>query len=48
MGARMEVGLAASEWMLAAARTLQQGFLLLFDYGHDPGARQSAAHPRER
>ena len=45
MGARVEVGLAASEWMLAAARTLQQGFLLLFDYGHDPGARQSAVHP---
>ena len=38
MGARVEVGLAASEWMLAAARTLQQGFLLLFDYGHEPGA----------
>ena len=44
-GARVEVGLAASEWMLAAARTLQQGFLLLFDYGHDPGAAHSVLHP---
>jgi SAM-dependent MidA family methyltransferase len=44
-GARVEVGLAASEWMLAAARTLQRGFLLLFDYGHHPGVAHSTVHP---
>jgi SAM-dependent MidA family methyltransferase len=45
VAARVEVGLAASQWMLEAARRLQRGFVLLFDYGHEPGAAHSATHP---
>ncbi len=40
-GARIEVGLAAAEWMGRAGAALRRGFLLLFDYGHD--ARGAAA-----
>lgn len=36
-GARVEVGLAAAAWMREAAAALDQGFLLLFDYGRDYG-----------
>jgi SAM-dependent MidA family methyltransferase len=39
------VGLAASQWMLDAARRLDRGFLLLFDYAHEPSAVYSAVHP---
>jgi SAM-dependent MidA family methyltransferase len=45
LGSRVEVGLAAAQWIEDAARTLQRGFLLLFDYAHEPGAAYSAAHP---
>ncbi len=43
-GHRAEVGLAAAAWMRSAAAALSQGFLLLFDYGHEARDRQSAAH----
>ena len=45
LGARIEVGLAAAQWIQDAADGLQRGFLLLFDYGHEPGTLYSAAHP---
>ena len=45
VGARIEVGLAAAQWIQDAAHRLQRGFLLLFDYGHEPGTLYSAAHP---
>lgn len=35
-GARIEVGLAAAEWMGRAGAALRRGFLLLFDYGDGP------------
>jgi SAM-dependent MidA family methyltransferase len=45
IGARMEVGLAAAGWARDAAAALHRGFLLLFDYGHEPGEAHSRAHP---
>lgn len=42
---RAEAGLAAEGWMEAAAAALDEGFLLLFDYGHEAEALYSAAHP---
>ena len=39
------MGLAAAQWIQDAAHGLQRGFLLLFDYGHEPGTLYSAAHP---
>lgn len=44
-GGRTEVGLAASQWLKDAAAALQRGFLLLFDYGHETGAIESAVRP---
>jgi SAM-dependent MidA family methyltransferase len=45
MDARVEVSLAATDWIREAASSLERGFILLFDYGYDvPGAHISA-HP---
>ncbi len=45
LGVRMEVGLAAGTWVRDAAAALRRGFLLLFDYGHEPGEAHARAHP---
>ncbi len=39
-----EINLAAVDWVGAAARTLDRGFLLLIDYGHVAAQLYSAAH----
>jgi SAM-dependent MidA family methyltransferase len=44
MGARVEVGLEAERWIACAANSLERGFLLLFDYGHDAEQLLSPAH----
>jgi SAM-dependent MidA family methyltransferase len=44
MGARYEVGLEAERWIACAASSLERGFLLLFDYGHDAEQLLSPAH----
>ena len=50
VGARLEAGfvaevnLAAVDWVGAAARALDRGFLLLIDYGHVAAQLYSAAH----
>ena len=43
-GARAELGLAAEAWVRHAARRLEQGFLVLIDYGHEARNLYSAAH----
>jgi SAM-dependent MidA family methyltransferase len=43
-GARAEVGLEAERWIAGAANSLECGFLLLFDYGHDAEQLLSPAH----
>jgi SAM-dependent MidA family methyltransferase len=43
-GWRGEVGLAASRWVRAAAESLDRGFILLFDYGHDTAELRSVIH----
>lgn len=43
-GARAEVGLEAERWIACAADSLERGFLLLFDYGHDAEQLFSPAH----
>lgn len=37
VGQQAEIGLAAVDWMGAAARALASGFLMLIDYGHTAG-----------
>jgi len=44
IGARVEVGLEAERWVRRAADTLDRGFLLLFDYGHEARELYSATH----
>ena len=44
-GGRVEVGLAAGEWVADAARALGRGFLLLFDYGREAPELYAAANP---
>lgn len=44
IGARVETGLAAERWVRRAADTLDRGFLLLFDYGHEARELYSATH----
>ena len=44
-GTRVEIGRAAAAWVGDAAAALRRGFLLLFDYGHEPGEGHSRAHP---
>jgi SAM-dependent MidA family methyltransferase len=43
-GARAEVGLEAERWIACAANSLERGFLLLFDYGHDAEQLLSPTH----
>jgi SAM-dependent MidA family methyltransferase len=43
--ARVEVGLAAADWMREAALSLERGFLLLFDYGYDVQVAYQSVHP---
>jgi SAM-dependent MidA family methyltransferase len=43
-GWHTEVGLAATDWVRQAARTLRRGFLLLVDYGHESAELRSATH----
>ncbi len=43
-GWRAEVNLAAEDWMKRASDSLQQGFLLVIDYGHEEGELYSASH----
>jgi SAM-dependent MidA family methyltransferase len=42
-GWRAEVNLSAVDWVRAAARALERGFLLLIDYGHEATQLYSAA-----
>jgi SAM-dependent MidA family methyltransferase len=44
LGARAEVGLAATDWIRQAGKALTHGFLLLFDYGHEAPELYSATH----
>jgi SAM-dependent MidA family methyltransferase len=44
IGARAEVGLRAVDWMRAAARSLERGFILLIDYGHHARELFSPSH----
>jgi SAM-dependent MidA family methyltransferase len=50
VGARLEQGwfaevnLAADDWVRQAARSLERGFLLIVDYGHEAARLYSAAH----
>jgi SAM-dependent MidA family methyltransferase len=44
IGARAEVSLEAERWIAAAASSLERGFLLLFDYGHEARQLLSPAH----
>ena len=43
-GVRAEVGLAAVDWIEHASRSIDRGFLLVLDYGHDAAALNSEAH----
>ena len=43
-GWRAEVNLAAEDWMIAAARSLKQGFLIVIDYGHEARELYSPTH----
>jgi SAM-dependent MidA family methyltransferase len=43
-GWRAEVNLAAEDWTAAAARSLDGGFLVLIDYGHEEAELYAASH----
>lgn len=43
-GWRVEINLAAVEWIRDAARRLTRGFIVLIDYGHDARELYSATH----
>jgi SAM-dependent MidA family methyltransferase len=43
-GWRVEVNLAAVDWIREAARRLRRGFIVLIDYGHDARELYSATH----
>jgi SAM-dependent MidA family methyltransferase len=43
-GWRAEVYLAAEDWTKAAARSLDTGFLLVIDYGHDEAELYGGSH----
>lgn len=43
-GTRLEVGMQAVDWMRRAAATLECGFLVLIDYGHEARELYSATH----
>jgi SAM-dependent MidA family methyltransferase len=42
---RVEVGLAAADWIREAALSLERGFMLLFDYGYDVQVAYQSVHP---
>ncbi|HOC16686.1 MAG TPA: SAM-dependent methyltransferase [Vicinamibacterales bacterium] len=44
-GQYAEVNLAAAEWIRQAASALEEGFLLLLDYGHEAGELYGDSHP---
>jgi len=44
-GWRVEINLAAIDWIRDAARRLRRGFIVLIDYGHDARELYSASHP---
>jgi SAM-dependent MidA family methyltransferase len=44
-GVRVEVGLAATDWMREVSMRVKRGYLLLLDYGDDARALRSAARP---
>ena len=43
-GWRVEVNLAATQWIRDAARRMQRGFMILIDYGHEARDLYSASH----
>jgi SAM-dependent MidA family methyltransferase len=43
-GVRAEVGLAAVDWVEHASRSIDRGFLLVLDYGHDAAELYSDSH----
>jgi SAM-dependent MidA family methyltransferase len=43
-GWRAEINLEAPDWIRRAARSLQRGFLMLIDYGHEAAELYSATH----
>jgi SAM-dependent MidA family methyltransferase len=43
-GWRAEINLEAPAWIRQAARSLQRGFLMLLDYGHEAAELYSASH----
>ncbi len=43
-GWRAEVNLAAEEWVAAAAGSIDAGFLLIIDYGHEQGQLYGSTH----
>lgn len=43
-GWRVEISLAAVEWMREASRRLRRGFIILIDYGHPAGELYSVTH----
>ncbi len=43
-GWRVEINLAAVDWIRDAARRLRRGFIVLIDYGHDARELYSATH----
>jgi SAM-dependent MidA family methyltransferase len=43
-GWRVEINLCAIDWIRDAARSLERGFIILIDYGHDARELYSATH----
>jgi SAM-dependent MidA family methyltransferase len=43
-GWRAEVNLAAEDWVGMAARSLEKGFMIVIDYGHDAAELYGASH----
>src|SRR5262249_58532064 len=43
-GWRVEINLAAVDWVRDAARRLTRGFMILIDYGHEARELYSASH----
>jgi SAM-dependent MidA family methyltransferase len=43
-GWRAEVNLAAEDWIKDAARSLDEGFMIVIDYGHDAAELYGASH----
>lgn len=45
VGDRLEIALEAVGWIRDAAKALDRGFVLLFDYGFEPSPSYARAHP---